>query len=125
MEPKTLKEIALDFLRLCSEGNSRDAFDKYAGPDFRHHNAYFKGDAQTLWTAMEENARQMPDKTFEVKHALQDEDLVAVHSHMRPRPDDRGLAVVHLFRFEDGRITEMWDMGQPVPAESPNENGMF
>ena len=34
-------------------------------------------------------------------------------------------AVVHFFRFEKGRIAEMWDVGQEIPSDSPNENGMF
>jgi predicted SnoaL-like aldol condensation-catalyzing enzyme len=75
--------------------------------------------------AMEENAAQNPGKTLEVKHALEDGDFVAVHSHVRQKPGDRGAAVVHIFRFEDGHIAELWDMGQPVPENSPNENGMF
>lgn len=125
MEQQTFKEIALDFLALCSKGNSKEAFGKYAGPKFRHHNVYFRGDADTLMKAMEENARQMPEKTFEVKHALQDGDMVAVHSHMCPRPDNRGVAIVHLFRFESGKIAELWDLGQPVPEQTVNENGMF
>jgi predicted SnoaL-like aldol condensation-catalyzing enzyme len=24
-----------------------------------------------------------------------------------------------------GKIIELWDVGQAIPAESPNENGMF
>ena len=41
--------------------------------------------------------------------------------------DDLGRAVVDIFRVEDGRIVEHWDVMQPVPAESnnDNDNGMF
>lgn len=125
MEAKTYKQIALDFLALASKGNSGEAFSKYVAEGFRHHNVYFKGDAKSLMTAMEENAKKLPDKVFEVKRALQDGELVAVHSHVRPRPEDKGIAVIHIFRFENGKIMEMWDFGQPVPEETVNENGMF
>jgi len=74
---------------------------------------------------MEENARQNPGKRLDVLHVLEDGDLVAVHSRVQPKPDDRGAALVHLFRFEGDRIVELWDIGQPVPAESVNTNGMF
>ncbi len=40
-------------------------------------------------------------------------------------PDDLGVATLHLFRFEDGMIVELWDFGQPVPAESSNADGIF
>jgi hypothetical protein len=41
------------------------------------------------------------------------------------KPGDNGAAVVHTFRFEGDRIAELWDIGQPVPADSVNDNGMF
>jgi predicted SnoaL-like aldol condensation-catalyzing enzyme len=62
---------------------------------------------------------------LDVKLALEDGSYVAVHSHIRQHPQDRGAAVVHLFRFENDRIAELWDVGQAVPPESPNQNGMF
>ena len=122
---KNLKEIALDFLRLAAAGDSREAFRSYAGPGFKHHNAWFKGDAHTLMVAMEESARENPDKIFKVQRALEDGDLVAVHSFVKQNPRDRGVAVMHIFRFESGKIAELWDFSQPVPEVQINENGMF
>jgi hypothetical protein len=46
---------------------------------------------------MEQNARQNPDKQFDVLQALEEGDLVAVHSHVRQKPGDRGAVVFHLF----------------------------
>lgn len=66
-----------------------------------------------------------PDKIFEVQHALEDGDLVAVHSRLRQSLDDRGGPVVHIFRFEGDRVAEVWGVVQAVPENSPNENGMF
>lgn len=50
---------------------------------------------------------------------------MAVFSRIRQKPGDRGGAAVHLFRFEGNRIVEFCDIGQEVPAQSVNENGMF
>src|SRR5262249_13848809 len=44
---------------------------------------------------------------------------------VRQKPGDLGAAVVHIFKFEGNLIVELWDMGQAVPEDSPNENGMF
>ena len=74
---------------------------------------------------MEANASQNPDKALDVKRVIAEADLVAVHSHVQQKPGERGAAVVHIFRFENGRIVELWDLGQPVPEESPNQFGMF
>lgn len=50
---------------------------------------------------------------------------VAVHSHVKQHPTDLGGAVVHIFRFYENQIVEMWDIGQAIPEDSPNQNGMF
>ena len=57
--------------------------------------------------------------------ALEDGDRVAVFSHVKQNPEDRGAAVVHIFRFAGNHIVEMWDLGQQIPDDMPNENGMF
>jgi predicted SnoaL-like aldol condensation-catalyzing enzyme len=121
----TNKEIALEFLKHAAKGDSRVAFNIYTGKDFKHHNAWFKGDAHTLMVAMEESAKENPDKVFEIQRALQDGDLVAVHSFIKQNQKDRGMAVMHIFRFEKNKIIEMWDFGQAIPENCVNENGMF
>jgi len=119
------KEKAVSFLQLVASGNVREAYQKYIGSGFRHHNPYFRGDAESLMLAMEENAGKNPNKIFEVKLTLEEGDIVAVHSHVKQNQDDLGGAVVHIFRFQNDLIVELWDVGQPIPEDSPNENGMF
>lgn len=119
------KDIAVSFLTLASSGEVREAYSKFVGDGFRHHNPFFEGSADALSSGMEENARQNPDKIFEVKRAIAEGDFVVVHSHVRQKPIDLGAAVVHIFRFENGKIVELWDVGQPVPKESTNQYGMF
>ncbi|WP_436376059.1 nuclear transport factor 2 family protein [Cytobacillus sp. BC1816] len=121
----SLKEKAVSFLQLVASGQVREAYKRYIGPDFTHHNPYFKGDADSLMHAMEENAAQNPNKILEVRLAIQENETVAVHSHVKQNSEDLGGAVVHIFRFQDGQVAELWDVGQPVPEDSPNENGMF
>lgn len=121
----SLKEKAVSFLQLVASGKVREAYQSHIGQDFRHHNPFFRGDAESLMLAMEENAAKNPDKILEVKHAIEEGEMVAVHSHVRQNPDDLGGAVVHIFRFQDDQIVELWDVGQPIPENSPNENGMF
>jgi predicted SnoaL-like aldol condensation-catalyzing enzyme len=121
----SLKESAVSFLQMVVAGNVREAYKKYIGSNFHHHTPYFRGDAVSLMVAMEENAVLNPNKILEVKHAIQEGDTVAVHSHVKQNPDDLGGAVVHIFRFQYNQIVEMWDIGQPIPEDCPNENGMF
>jgi predicted SnoaL-like aldol condensation-catalyzing enzyme len=119
------KNAAIAFLRLVVARKIREAYATYIRQDMIHHNTAFAGDAASLEKAMEESHSLHPHTVIEFKHALEDGDLVAVHSHVRMQPEDPGFAVVHLFRFEDDKIIEMWDIGQAVPKDSPNINGMF
>jgi predicted SnoaL-like aldol condensation-catalyzing enzyme len=121
----TRKDIAVAFLQCIASGAVQTAFSEYVAPGFRHHNPLFAGDAQSLMVAMEENAANNPDRIFQVKRALEDHELVAVHSHMQQNPDESGMSVVHIFRFQAGRIVEMWDVCQSIPDSSPNTNGMY
>jgi len=106
-------------------GNAEEAFQRYAGNDFKHHNAYFKGDGHTLMIAMEDAARKNPNKIFEIQRALEDGDLVAVHSRVQQTQGDQEIAVIHIFRFDKDKIVELWDFGQAVSIDIVNENGMF
>ncbi len=119
------KEAAVFFLNLVIAGKIAEAYQTYVSSKMRHHNAYYPGDALSLQKGMEENHAKFPNKIFEIKHILGDGDFIAVHSHLRFNPNEPGLIVVHLFRFEKDKIVEFWDGAQPIPQDSPNQNGMF
>jgi predicted SnoaL-like aldol condensation-catalyzing enzyme len=119
------KATAVAFLRQAATGQAREAFRTYTGAGFRHHNPFFRGDAESLARAMDENVAKNPDKVLEVQRVLEDSDLVAVHARVRLRPDQPEVAVVHLYRFEGDVIVELWDVAQPAPKDMVNEHGMF
>ncbi len=123
--PMGRKFSATDFLILCSSGKVREAFSKYVALGFKHHNPFFPGDAASLMEGMLAAAKQNPQQTLEVQRALEDGELVAVHSRVTPQPGGPSLATVHLFRFEADRVVELWDVVMAPPAESPNGNGLF
>lgn len=120
---KTPKEMAQDFLEKIIKGEIAEAYQVYTRPSFRHHNAYFKGDGMSLMKGMQDNHEHFPDKIFKIHQVLAEGDRVAVHSLLKFTPEHTGVAVVHLFRFEGGKIAELWDVAQILPDESPNENG--
>ena len=120
------KEAAMSFLKMAGLGKVQEAYDQYVAPSFIHHNAYFKGDRQSLLKAMQEASKATPNKSIEIKHAYEDGDTVITHSLVtRQDPKAPDIAVVHIFRFEQDRVVELWDLGQPISEDSPNENGPF
>ena len=64
----------------------------------------------------------------EVRRVIYGEDgLIAVHYRFAFAPEDRGMAVIDLFRIEDGYLVEHWDVIQPIPdpVTAKNDNGML
>jgi predicted SnoaL-like aldol condensation-catalyzing enzyme len=125
MTDMTHKEAAVTFLQMTAAGLVEQAFERFASPQFRHHNPHFPGDAASIKAGMLENAARFPDMVFEVQRAIADGPLVAVHSRARMTPDGADIAIAHILRFEGERIAEMWDIGQVQPDPMPNQYGMF
>lgn len=118
------KDIAISFLKNASSGKLDEAY-RGVSPNFRHHNPYFKGDAESLKDGMAQAYKQFPNTALDVQRAIAEGDLVAVHSKVRHAPERPEIAVVHILRFEDDKIAELWDIAIEVPNDSPNENGAF
>ena len=120
------KESAVAFLKLASAGNVEDAYAQFIAPEFIHHNQYFRGDRESLKSAMADAHAKSPNKLFDVKRVFADGDFVVTHSLVvRANPSDPDVAVVHIFRFKGDQVAELWDLGQVLSKDSPNENGAF
>ena len=119
-------EAAKSFLEMAGTGKVQEAYDQYVSPSFIHHNQYFKGDRQSLLRAMQDASKASPNKSVQVRHTYEDDNTVITHSLVtREDPQAPQIAVVHIFRFEQDRIVELWDLAQPLSKESPNQNGPF
>ena len=118
------RNIAILFLKNAASGRLDEAYALVAS-NFRHHNPYFVGDAESLKAGMAEAHKKFPDTTLDVQRVFEDGDLVAVHSHVQHASNTLPIAAVHIFRFEGDEIAELWDVAMEAPKDSPNENGMF
>lgn len=120
------KESAASFLRLAVTGYTREAYEKFIAINFIHHNPHFKGDRASLMVAMAETHHKSPNKRVDIKQIFEEGDTVITHSLViRQKPNEPDIAVVHIFRFEGNKIAELWDIGQLLDKNSPNENGPF
>jgi predicted SnoaL-like aldol condensation-catalyzing enzyme len=63
--------------------------------------------------------------SFDIKRAIAEGDLVVTHSLLKTSLEDRGSAVADIFRLEDGKVVEHWDVVQPVPESAANDHPMF
>jgi hypothetical protein len=64
--------------------------------------------------------QQFPDAAYVEKRAISEGDLVLLHSNSVVAPGGPRLAVFDIFRYQDGKIAEHWDILQNVPAITAN-----
>lgn len=68
---------------------------------------------------------KFPNSHSEIKRSFVDGDYVILHVHAVREPGTRGNAIVDIFKLEDGKIVEHWDVVQPIPENPANNNTMF
>ena len=77
---------------------------------------------QEFFTFIEKNH---PNFRVEIKRMFIEGDMVAVHVRSYNSVTKNGEAGVDIFRLENGKIVEHWDVIQPIPDELPHSNTMF
>lgn len=68
---------------------------------------------------------KFPNSHSEIKRSFVDGDYVILHVHAVREPGTRGNAIIDIFKLEDGKIVEHWDVVQPIPENPANNNTMF
>jgi predicted SnoaL-like aldol condensation-catalyzing enzyme len=101
------------------------AVDRFISPDYIQHNQLAEPGRDGLKRFLDMIKGQTPEAVHDVKRAFVDGDHVTVHYHVRRWPDDKGWAVIDIFRIENGLIAEHWDVMQDVVEGGPNPLGPF
>ena len=68
---------------------------------------------------------KFPSSHSEIKRSFADGDFVILHVHSVREPGSRGRAIVDIFKLENGKIVEHWDVVQDIPENPANNNTMF
>jgi predicted SnoaL-like aldol condensation-catalyzing enzyme len=68
---------------------------------------------------------KFPNSKSEIKRSFVDGDYVILHVHAVREPGTKGSAIVDIFKLENGKIVEHWDVVQPIPENPANNNTMF
>lgn len=122
----TPKQVVSHFMtKLYVDKKVREAFETWVDPGYIQHNPMAQSGRDAAIGFLEPFFAQHPDIHYSIKRIMADGSLVAVHSHGRFAPDDRGIAVVDILRVEGCKVMEHWDVVQQVPDRSANSNGMF
>ncbi|HVL97715.1 MAG TPA: ester cyclase [Egibacteraceae bacterium] len=125
MSTERNKQTVVAYLELAlNDKQPAQAAEAYLGSHYIQHNPQVADGADAFVEFVTGFTQQFPDLHLDIKRVIAEGDLVATHGLLTVAPADRGTAVTDIFRLEDGKIVEHWDVMQPVPEEAANPNAM-
>jgi predicted SnoaL-like aldol condensation-catalyzing enzyme len=119
------KKAAVEFYEKGLNQKDFEAASKYFGPRYTQHNPNAADGPEGFKAFLQFLREKFPNSRSEVKHVFADGDYVILHVHAVREPGARGNAIIDIFKFENGKIVEHWDVVQPIPEKAANSNGMF
>jgi predicted SnoaL-like aldol condensation-catalyzing enzyme len=119
------KKTVIEFYEKAINQKDFKAASKYMGPKYTQHNPNAADGATGLQAFLQFLQTRYPNSHSEIKRVFADGDYVILHVHAIREPGTRGSAIVDIFRLENGKIVEHWDVIQEIPEKAANTNGIF
>ena len=119
------KELVMRFLNEFMIGHDIKVLDELLGPSYKQHNPGLDHGKASLIKFFQDFWEIHPEPGYFLKRIIAENDLVALHYHFQPDPDEKGYAIVDIFRVEDDKLVEHWDVCQEMPEKSENNSPMF
>ena len=119
------KKTVVEFYEKALNEKDFEAASKYFGPRYTQHNPNAPDGPEGFQTFLQFLKEKSPASCSEIKRVFADGDYVILHMHAVRESGTRGNAIVDIFKLENGKIVEHWDVVQPIPEKAANTNGMF
>ena len=119
------KKAVVEFYEKAINQKDFEAASKYMGSRYTQHNPNAADGPEGLKAFLQFLKEKFPASRSEIKRVFADGDYVIIHVHAVREPGTRGNAIIDIFKLENGKIVEHWDVVQPIPEKAANTNGMF
>ena len=119
------KKIVAAFYEAALNQKDFEKASQYLGARYTQHNPLAADGREGFKGFITFLKDKFPNNRSEIKRIFADGDYVIVHVHAVREPGTRGNAIVDIFKLENGKVVEHWDVIQPIPEKAANDNGMF
>ena len=121
----TNKKTVLEFFEKGLNQKDFEAVVPLFGSRYTQHNPNAADGVEGFRRFIGFLKEKFPQSHSEVKQVFADGDFVILHSHATRVPGTRGAAIVDIFKLENGKIVEHWDVVQEIPETTASGNSMF
>ncbi len=121
------KEVVLAFYRLALvDLHPKEAFERYAAADFVEHSSDTSGRTRESTLDFLTNMIQhAPHPKWEIIRTIAEGDMVFLHVRFTPADGAPPVGIGEIFRVQNGKIAEHWDIVQPPKEHSTNPTSPF
>lgn len=119
------KKLVREFYEKALNDKDFAAASQYLGSKYVQHNPRAADGPEGLKAYLEFLKGKFPKSKSEIKRVFAEGDHVILHVHAVREPGTKGQAIIDIFRVENGKIVEHWDVVQDVPDQALNTNTMF
>ena len=119
------KKNVVEFYDKALNQKDFEAAARHLGPRYTQHNPVAADGPEGLKAFIQFLRDKFPNARSEIKRVFAEGDYVIVHVHAIREPGTRGRAIIDIFKLENGKLVEHWEVAQDVPEKAANANGMF
>lgn len=117
------KRMVVAFYQKFFGDKDISAADLYLGDTYIQHNPGAANGREALKNLVGPLFKNAPKTKVDIRRVAADGDLVWLH--IKGNFGGKEVSIVDIFRVENEKIVEHWDVIQAVPTKSANENTMF
>ena len=104
------KKVVKEFYDVVFNGHDMEAVPKYMREDYIQHNPGVPQGMQGFIEAFRVKFQQDPTFNVEIQMLIEEENMVCVYLKKRDPEGNTQVRVVDIYRLQDGKLAEHWDV---------------
>ncbi len=127
MDTQANKKAVQDFEEAAWNQHDVEKALTFLAPDYKQHNPYFADGVEGFREGLSGLIKANPNLMIEIKRTLAENEYVIIHKYavLDSKANTGKKSIMDIYRMENNKIAEHWDVIEDIPEEPKNSNTMF